>query len=276
MSNSKQQVREFYDHIGWSVVEGGKYQNARYEDLRPVSRQYIHDCHMRVMRHVATSGDLLLDAGSGPVQYPEYLDYSKGYRRRVCADISRTALQEARSKLGARGLYVVADIACLPFRQRAFDGAVSMHAIHHLPLPEHKQAFLELARVLKDGRSAAVVNGWHQPALMRMTEPFVRLGRLLGGRGPKEKKDWSAEVDQAGTFVEKMTPAWLRRELSGKVEFEIHPWRSLSPRVMRWFIRPGLAGQALLRLVYGLEEKFPRFFGEHGQYPLIVIRRPGR
>src|SRR6185436_10735106 len=73
MENTKQQVREFYDQIGWSQVEDGLYQNARYEDLRPVSREYIHKCHMRVIRHLASKGDILLDAGSGPVQWPEYL-----------------------------------------------------------------------------------------------------------------------------------------------------------------------------------------------------------
>ncbi len=193
MENTKQQVREFYDRIGWSQVSEGLYQNARYEDLRPVSRRYIHDCHLRVNRHLAPQGDYLLDAGSGPVQWPEYLTYSQGYRFRVCADISITALREARARLGSHGLYVVADIANLPFRPDAFDGIVSMHAIHHLPLPEHKRAYLELDRVLKPARLAVVINGWHNPLLMRLAEPFIRLGRLLAGRSAKRKKDWDLE-----------------------------------------------------------------------------------
>jgi SAM-dependent methyltransferase len=273
MENTKQQVREFYDQIGWSQIGEGLYQNARYEDLRLVSREYIHRCHLRVNRHIAPRGDFLLDAGSGPVQWPEYLTYSEGYRFRVCVDISLTALKEARQKLGQRGLYVVADIASLPFKPEAFDGAVSLHAIHHLPLDEHQNAYLELQRVLKSERSAAVVNGWHEPRLMRLAEPFIRLGRWFTGRAAKRKKDWAAEEDQAGTFVEKMTPRWLKNELTGVVQFEIYPWRSLSPRFMRWFVRPRLGGRAFLRVVFWLEERFPRFFGENGQYPLIVIRK---
>ena len=103
MENTKQQVREFYDQIGWSQVGDGLYQNARYEDLRPVSRDYIHNCHMRVKRHLAPKGDILLDAGSGPVQWPDYLTYSEDYRYRLCADISITALKEARTRLGDKG-----------------------------------------------------------------------------------------------------------------------------------------------------------------------------
>jgi SAM-dependent methyltransferase len=273
MQNTKQQVREFYDRIGWSQGGDGLYQNARYEDLRPVSQDYIHRCHLRVSRHLAPSGRFLLDAGSGPVQWPEYLAYSAGYDFRVCADISITALQQARARLKERGLYVVADIANLPFASGAFDGAVSMHTIHHLRLGEHKPAYLELNRVLSTGHTAVVVNGWHNPLLMRMAEPLIGLARRLSGRGAKHKKDWAAEEDQAGTFVEKMTPAWLKQELAGSVNFSIHPWRSLSPRFMRWFVRPGSGGRLLLRLVYALEELFPRFFGDHGQYPMIVIRK---
>ena len=66
----KDQVREFYNQVGWQEVSEGLYQNARYEDLRPVAREYIHRCHLRVLRHLKSSGKYLLDAGSGPIQYP--------------------------------------------------------------------------------------------------------------------------------------------------------------------------------------------------------------
>ena len=171
----KQDVRQFYDEIGWSQVEDGVYQNARYEDLRPVSREYIHRCHLRVNRHLARSGNYLLDAGSGPIQYPEYLTYSEGYRYRVCADMSVTALVEARKKIGDHGLFVLADIANLPFKRDAFDSVVTLHTIHHLPLPEHEAAYLGLRRVLATGGSAVVVNGWSRSPLM---DPFRKLSQF--------------------------------------------------------------------------------------------------
>jgi hypothetical protein len=42
---------------------------------------------------------------------------------------------------------------------------------------------------------------------------------------------------------------------------------------MRWFVRPHLGGKLFLQFVFWLEERLPRFFGENGQYPLIVIRK---
>jgi SAM-dependent methyltransferase len=195
----------------------------------------------------------------------------------VCVDISITALRAARERLGAHGLHVVADIANLPFRRDVFDGIVSMHAIHHLPSMEHARAYGELFRVLKPGRSAVAINGWYRPLLMRLAEPLIGLGRLLSGRQRKERKrDWTGEVGQEVTFVQKMTPERLRSELKGTVSYEVFAWRSLSPRFMQWFVREGVAGRTMLRLVFWLEERFPRFFGLHGQYPMIVIAKSGR
>ena len=55
---------------------------------RPGRNHAQRDRCFRLPRKENIAGDLFLDAGSGPVQYPEYLTYSEGYRYRVCADIS--------------------------------------------------------------------------------------------------------------------------------------------------------------------------------------------
>ncbi len=283
----KQQVREFYDQIGWQEADSGLYQNARYEDLRPVSREYIHRCHLRVGRYIAPQGRFLLDAGSGPVQYTEYLTYSRNYRYRVCADISIVALMEARKRLAEHGLYVVADVANLPFRPDAFDGVVSLHTLHHLPLAEQKQAYGELHRVLLPGRSAAVVNGWTDSPLMRRLDWLVRWMETVGNQVARLRRRSVAQSQTAsqkmaesspnkptGTFVEKLDAAWLRCELA-ELQPEIRVWRSVSVRFLRAVIHSVLGGKMWLRLLYALEERFPGFFGEKGQYPLIVIRKKG-
>jgi SAM-dependent methyltransferase len=278
----KQQVREFYDQVGWQMESQGTYQNARYEDLRPVSREYIRRCHLRVNRHIDAHGAYLLDAGSGPVQYPEYLTYSEGYRYRVCADISIVALQEARKRLGEKGLFVVADVANLPFRKDVFDGEVSLHTLHHLPLDEQKKAYRELLRTLKPGRSAVVVNGWTVAPLMNFFQPLVRfmertgtwVSRRRGKPQPAAEAKSQKSAKPTGTFVEKLDAAWLRRELAGLAGLEIRVWRSVSVRFLRAVIHGPLAGRWLLRLLWWLEERFPGYFGEKGQYPLIVLRKP--
>jgi ubiquinone/menaquinone biosynthesis C-methylase UbiE len=276
-SDIKQEVRRFYDQVGWQLEADGLYQNAHYEDLRPVSAEYIHRCHLRVGQYLGGKGKYLLDAGSGPVQYTEYIEYLKGYTYRVCADISIVALREARKKLGDRGLYVVSDVANLPFKPEAFEGVMSMHTIHHLPREDHKKAYLELFRVLQPGNTAVVVNGWTDSALVgwldRSVKGFNRLKKrvvrfLKGKHGGSHN-----HAKEKGTFVQKYNAAWLKGQLDGALSYEILVWRSASVRFLRTFIHSWLGGKAILRLLYNLEEKYPHYFGENGQYPLILIRK---
>ena len=306
----KRKVREFYDQIGWQEVSQGTYQNAHYEDLRPVAREYIHNCHLRVLRHLKPSGRYLLDAGSGPLQYPEYLEYSRGYRRRVCADISFVALQEARKRIGEHGLFVLADVANLPFQTGVFEGVVSLHTIHHLPMQEHSRAYQELYRVLTPGSGAVVVNGWDDSPLMSLAnipiwliERLYALKERLSGKArrdgpespvinldesthievnalthwvnPKRKKRRKARgAIPKGTFVQKHNAGWLLQEVGNHIPLEILVWRSVTVRFLRVFIHPRWGGRRLLRLLFSLEERFPHLLGRIGQYPLIVFQKP--
>lgn len=289
-AETKQRVRQFYDQIGWQTVADGTYQNARYEDLRPVSQEYIHRCHLRVKRFLKPSGRYLLDAGSGPVQYADYLTYSQGYQYRVCVDISIIALQEARRRIGDHGLFVVADVANLPFKPEPFEGVVSLHTLHHLPLEEQSKAYRELYRVLQPGCTAAVVNGWTDSPLMRRANWLVRGMERVGGLVYRLRKNDQAvisarpEPDAAnnppavpkqptGTFINKLDAAWLQKNIGGDMKYQIYPWRSVSVRFLRAVIHQLTGGRFWLRLLFWLEERFPRFFGEKGQYPLIVIRK---
>lgn len=284
----KQQVRKFYDQIGWTLESDGFYQNARYEDLRPVSNEYIEKCHLRVNRHLVKNGKYLLDAGSGPIQYPVYLTYMEGYQYRLCMDISIVALQEARKRIGEKGLFVVGDVAHLPFIDNSFEGIVSLHTLHHLPLDEQKTAYRDIHRVLSTGRNAVVVNGWTKSKLMAQWSWLLRLMDRIGNlvlkmRGKKQdqkdgaiaktkKEESGIQKKQTGTFVEKLNAEWLRQELK-EMNLDIYVWRSVSVKFLRAVFHQALGGKFWLRVLFFFEEKFPKYFGENGQYPLIVIRK---
>jgi ubiquinone/menaquinone biosynthesis C-methylase UbiE len=281
--NIKQEVQDFYNRVGWQEISEGVYQNATFEDLRPVAREYIHCCHLRVLRHLRQQGTYLLDAGSGPIQYPEYLEYSKNYSFRVCADISILALQEARKRIGSKGLFVVADVACLPFKTAAFEGVVSLHTIHHLPLDDHLTAYEELYRVLAQGCSAVVVNGWKNPPVERWARLLRRFADKLGIKKAATQPDLPQAAplpmsDQAGgkTFVSKYDARWFKQVVGKRMPYEIWVWRSVSVGIMRTWIQEGWLGRWILRVIYRFEELFPHFWGEKGVYPLIVIKKPER
>lgn len=285
----KKQVQEFYNRVGWQEVSEGCYQNAAYEDLRPVSQEYIHRCHLRVLKHLKPNGRYLLDAGSGPIQYPEYLEYSQSYRKRVCLDISSVALQEARKRIGDKGLYIVGDIAHLPFASGSFDGLISLHTIHHLPNDEHLDAYLEFYRVLGEGNNAVIVNGWDDAPLMVAANLLVRFVEwfyaLLRGNPIPDAQDYPPQEHEdkqvtgkppqktSRTYVSKHTAAWLTRQVGVLAPVKIWTWRSVGVRFLRTLIHERWGGRTLLRILYWFEERFPHFFGKYGQYPLIVINK---
>ena len=282
----KQQVQAFYDRVGWRRVGKCCNQNARYEDLRPVSQEYVHRCHLRVTRHIAPSGKYLLDAGSGPIQYPEYLEYSSGYQYRVCADISHVALKEARERINDHGLFVVSDVASLPFKEDSFEGVVSLHTFHHLPQDEQLEAYSEVFRVMAPSNSAVIVNGWRVSLLMRIFNPLIRIAvailtiyRRATGRASTSEEDQrgingsGSTVEPQATFVHREDPSWLKQKVGSQIPLEIFVWRSVSTDFLRTLIHRKLGGRQVLRLIYWLEERAPRVFGLLGQYPLIVIRK---
>lgn len=278
----KQQVRDFYDRIGWQEQSNGFYQNAIYEDLRLVSREYIHDCHMRVLRHLNHHGRFLLDAGSGPIQYPEYLEYSRGYTYRVCADISMVALQEARKCIGAHGLYVVCDVAHLPFKSDCFEGEVSLHTLHHLPPEDHIRAYQELHRTLANNCKAVIVNGWDDSPISAFLNIWIFLVEGIYatfGSQSQQAENMDAENPEArkvrgrGTYVHKENAAWLQREVGSQMPIRIWCWRSVSVHFLRTFIHRRFAGRFILKVLYGIEELFPHLLGKYGQYPLVELRK---
>lgn len=283
----QQQVRSFYDAIGWRQIGPGVYQNARYEDLRPVSREYIHRCHVRFGGYLPATGRLFLDAGSGPIQYPEYLRYSQGYRRRVCLDLSRLALLEARQRIGDHGLYVIGDLARLPFCRDAFDGAASLHTLHHLPASEQERALRELVRCLVPGGRVGVVYSWGERAgIVRWTRPLVRIAESVRGilrrvrrRAARAEATEEAEarglLQSPGSYTFKYDYRWAREVLPRLGEVRIVVWRSISTAMLRALVHPFLGGRLALRLLYALETLAPEALGRHGAYSTLLVTKPG-
>jgi SAM-dependent methyltransferase len=201
------------------------------------------------------------------------------------------ALQEARRRIGEHGLFVVADVANLPFPSDPFEGIVSLHTLHHLPLDDQANAYKELFRVLRPGSAAVVVNGWTDSSLMRRMGWLVRgmehvaaLAGRLKRRRPEATVPSTGGVEGAparnagtrlptGTFINKLDAGWLRENIGASMHYELYPWRSVSVRFLRAVIHEITGGRVWLGLLFWLEERFPRFFAEQGQYPMVIIRK---
>ncbi|MHC4506089.1 MAG: methyltransferase domain-containing protein [Planctomycetota bacterium] len=290
LRKEKKNVQDFYDEVGWTRVGEDLFADAqRFEDLRPVSRDYVHKCHLRVNRYLKRKGGFILDVASGPIQYPEYLTYSEDYDLRICVDISLLALKEAKRKLGDKGAYVLADVTNLPLRDGSIDAALSLHTIYHVPRDEQASAFLEIHRVLKPGSSAVVVYSWGTRSLLmnlfllparairacrrapRGLERLVR--RCLRGMRAARKRGGAADTSGPGFFYFAHGHRYLTRQEWG-ASLDTRVWRSVSVEFTKTYVHNWLCGRQILTVIYWLEEKFPYWAGRLGQYPLLVIRKP--
>ena len=267
-------VREFYEQVGWTERASGVFEDAaRFEDLRPVALEYVQRCHLRVREHLPPSGRYLLDAASGPVQYPEYLGYSEGFEARVCLDLSLQALRLAQRRVPeGRGIFVLGDVTELPFRSDAFDAVVSLHTIYHVPAERQGRALDELYRVLARGGRGVVVYSWGPHSL------FMRLARLPGRllRAPLRRlRRSAAEVAPAATdeptlYFEPQPYAWFEQQ---RGRYRLGVWRSVDVAFTRTFVHGPLAGRQLLRALFALEQRFPGLAGRHGAYPLFIMSK---
>ena len=135
-----------------------------------------------------------------------------------------------------------------------------------------------------------VVDGWTNAPLMVSSKRFMAgMQRLRGWWERKIKKEPAEAASPSihsgkpspdgkarptGTFVEKFDADGLIALLTGKMDFEILVWRSVSVAFLRAVIYPDWGGRFWLKILFWLEERFPRLLGRVGQYPLVVINKP--
>jgi ubiquinone/menaquinone biosynthesis C-methylase UbiE/uncharacterized protein YbaR (Trm112 family) len=274
----KENVQNFYDELGWQQEEENYVDALLFEDLRAVSQDYIHQCHLRINRHLKDVGKYILDAASGPIQYPEYLTYSQNFEHRICVDISFRALQEAKRKLGDKGIYILADITNLPIKENSLDNAVSLHTIYHVPENEQSKAIAELSRVIKSDAAAIIIYDWGKHSLaMNFTDlPYKVISKLRGAYqsilNRNERKN--TKNSQPTLYYYPHTYKWIMEQANQlNLNIDIFSWRSVSVFFMRSYIYQWLWGKQILKLIYLLEEKFPKLTGRFGRYPMLIIQK---
>ena len=257
------QVRDFYEKTGWQADTSGTaavYGDSElWEDLRPCAADYVSACRRKVLAFLPQTGERLLDAGSGPIQYPEYLEYSSGFAKRVCVDLSQRALDEARSKLGDRGDYVRASLLELPFGDDHFDAVVSLHTIYHIDRDRQESAVRELVRVLKPGARAVVV----------YANPDRLAARLMAVAGRRRS------IDSEPIYFFAHPLSWWKR-FSDDAAVEIVPWRSLNANESRRLIPDNALGARMFRAVLAFERALPTAATWSGCYPMIVLTKHER
>lgn len=282
----KQVVKDWYDEFGWQTGEGGLCLDAlAFGDLRPVSQEYGHKTQLRPLQYLPKGGNYILDVASGAIPQPEYLLYSEAFAKRICIDLSYVALQQAKKKLGDRGIYILGDITNLPLRDDVCDAVMSLHTIYHVPADEQAFALRELFRVLKPGGKALVIYNWGEHSLlMRLAAiplqdswlaVFHFLKKLVGtGTKPVDAPQPLLPSRPARSlYFHAHNYKWFAEELGRYCHFDLVCWRCVDQQFLVYYIRPHLFGKTFLRLIYWWESAFPRLAARLGMFPMFIIKK---
>jgi SAM-dependent methyltransferase len=260
---AESRVSRFYNGPGWEATDGVTEDARRFEDLRPHAQAYVRGCRLRVLRHIPPRGEHLLDMASGPIQYPEYLEYSRGYRKRWCVDLSAKALEEARRRIGDHGEFLCGDFLDLDLEDSFFDCTVSLHTIYHIREDRQEEAVRKLLRVTKPGRPVIVVYANPDTLLDRAMRPVRKVRRRLG-RAPVPAQD------SLYYFAHPLS-WWERFRNVADIRFE--PFRALDSGHQGRLVPDNRAGERLLRGIAALEERLPGLFVRHFHYPMVILVR---
>ncbi len=126
-------VNTFYNSKGWLYDSEGNFLDAlAFEDLRKCSYIYLKNNRLRLMKYFPNKGDLLLDCASGPIQYAEYLEYSKNYNKRICVDLSKDALDIAKSRDPEKIETIHGNILNLNLGSKKFKSILCIHTLYHI------------------------------------------------------------------------------------------------------------------------------------------------
>ena len=263
MNNPEKKAFDYYKDKGWEIDGDFTIDAIGCEDLRKNSQEYVSKCRMRVFEHIPESGKYILDMASGPIQYPEYLEFSKNFEKRYCVDLSEKALEGAKEKLGDRGKYLNGSFFDLKIEDNFFDCAISLHTIYHMDQDKQAEAVRKLIKVTKPGKPIIIVysNPNTFTSALSVTWKFLKAIISLVVKPP----------EQDLYFFYHPNKWWL--QFSDEAEINYYPWRSFTSSYHKKLIPDGPMGKLLLKKLYAWEETYPNFFVNHFQYPMIVLTK---
>jgi len=262
INKSEEVVSKFYNSIGWETNNGITEDAKRWEDLRPVASTYVNKCRLRVLRHIPQEGDKILDMASGPIQYPEYLKYSKNFNKRYCVDLAESALAAAEKKIGNHGVFLHGSFMDIDMDENFFDCAVSLHTIFHIDKDMQESAVRKLLYVTKPGQPVIIV--YSNPNTF-LSLPF-KMFRMVKTILTRKKQ---TETDSDIYFYQHPNEWWQKfYDISS---IEMYPWRSFAANIMKKIIPNNKYGEKILSVLFSLEEKFPNIFIKYFQYYMIVL-----
>ena len=277
-NTAEEKVSKFYNTIGWEVVDGQTDDAWKHEDLRTHTAKYACNTRLRVLRHIPENGVNMLDMASGPIQWKEYADYSKNFEKRYCVDLSSKALEMAEKRIGSHGVFLHGSFFDLPLQEDFFDCSLSIHTIYHMDKDMQETAVRKLLSVTKPGKPVIVV--YSNPSVLFLTPAqrlYAKIKRIVKKQNDKREPAGSESkyILPSGLYVYNYPIQWWNR-FTDVADVKIFPWRSFQAHIHKKLFPDNRIGSMMFDVLFNLEERFPKFFAKHFQYPMIVLTKKNR
>jgi len=265
--DAEETVSKFYNTVGWQTDREITEDARRWEDLRKYAAEYVHKCRLRVFNHIPGKGENMLDMASGPIQYKEYLEYSKNFDKRYCIDLSLDALKSAKEKIGAHGVYLHGSFFEIPLEENFFDCSISLHTIYHMHKNKQEEAVRKLLRATKPGKPVIIVYS-NPDCITRWPSRLVNKIKSL-----VQKTDSLSSAEEGKDLYFYAHPLSWWGNFSDIATVEVTPWRSFTANTQKILFPDNRFGKKLFDILYRLEESYPRFFAKYFTYPMIILTR---
>jgi len=263
-------VSRFYNTVAWKTEEGITDAARRWEDLREHARAYVSQSRLRVLRHIPESGVNILDMGSGPIQFNEYLEYSRNFKKRYCVDLSLGALEDARRKIGDHGVFLHGSFFDIPLEDNFFDCTVSLLTIFNIDKNKQEEAVRKLIRVTKPGKPVIIV--YRNPNTIIS---FLRLPIRVLRRAKTAFTKWNRmpRREEGSTLYYYVHAIEWWNRFNDIATVKMLPWRSFDSNLQKALIPNNKLGSKMFDLLFALEGRFPMFFVKHFEYCMIVLTK---
>ena len=171
----------------------------------------------------------------------------------------------AKRKLGDHGEYLHGSFFDIDLPEESFDCAITLHCIYHMDFNEQETAIRKLLSLLKPGVPLIVVysNPYSfEQIIFKPIKNIIKFFLIF-----KQRKHNKREF-----YFKPHSLFWWNR-FSDESIVKINPWRTFSARMQKIAFPNNYIGKNMFKVLFNLEENFPKFFVFFGTYPIITLTK---
>ena len=259
-------VENFYNSKGWERIGNDTQDALINENLTQVASSYVSKVRNRITEKLGT-GDALLDVGCGPIQYPEYVEYSRNFNTRICVDLSSKALTLAKERIGKHGIFIQGDYLSLETpKQAPFAGATLINVLYHVDKAKQEQLVRKILGDLSSGATLVIVYSNPHTISAVVTRILVQLKKAILKLFPSNR---DKNFENPIYFFRFPISFWDRFQDQAIVNK--NAWRTFSPALEKILFKNFLGGHFLLEILYRIESF--KWWTNFAEYTIVCLKK---